>query len=156
MVDISGKDVLDLGPSPVDALMYARHARSWTCVDSDSGVLAECDCHVPGIVPVLADLGAPLPIFDACIDVVLDFSTGDHLRDRDVMRREVYRVLRPGGRYLVTYPNRNFFDAPLGTVGGYEYRFTPEEIEGELQAAGFEISLHRADGKRSGLIAWKP
>ncbi len=47
----------------------------------------------------------PLPFGDASFDCVISFQVIEHIdRDRDFVH-EIHRVLRPGGRFIVTTPN---------------------------------------------------
>jgi SAM-dependent methyltransferase len=58
----------------------------------------------PGVPFVQAD-GAVLP-FRRHFDVVLSFDVFEHIPDSDQHLREVRRVLRPGGHYLLQTPNK--------------------------------------------------
>jgi SAM-dependent methyltransferase len=45
--------------------------------------------------------------FDACVfDIVVSFQVIEHVRDDGKFVTEVHRVLKPGGRFLVTTPNK--------------------------------------------------
>ena len=47
----------------------------------------------------------PLPFGDAAFDCVISFQVIEHIeKDREFVR-EIHRVLRPGGRFIVTTPN---------------------------------------------------
>lgn len=59
-----------------------------------------------GDLPVQPVSGVMLPFPDASFDLVLSFDVFEHIRDSDAHLREVTRVLRPGGRYLVQTPSR--------------------------------------------------
>jgi SAM-dependent methyltransferase len=59
-----------------------------------------------GELPVQRVDGVALPFPDASFDVVLSFDVFEHIPDSDAHLREVARVLRPGGRYLVQTPSK--------------------------------------------------
>lgn len=60
---------------------------------------------VLGRVPVAADMEARLPIGDAEFDAVLCVEGIEHVMDRHKTLSELRRVLKPGGRLILTTPN---------------------------------------------------
>ncbi len=82
-------------------------------LDLDQPTLAHVARTHPGVAPVRANLVA-LPCGAGTSDVVVSSQTIEHLWDQDGFVRECARVLRPGGRLLVTTPNRHTF--PPGNV----------------------------------------
>ena len=94
------------GPSVVSA--FERE----TGVTMDPAVRAAlfgakvADAPRPGhLRAVAADMEAPLPFPDASFDVVLCVEGIEHVVDRHKTLRELRRVLKPGGRLLITTPN---------------------------------------------------
>ncbi len=74
----------------------------------------------------------PLPFPDGCFDCVISFQVIEHIeRDRELVA-EVRRVLRPGGRFILTTPN-----APMSlTRNPWHVReYTAEELRGLLAEA---------------------
>ncbi len=47
----------------------------------------------------------PTPFADGSFDLVVMLATLEHIPDKDALGRECFRVLRPGGRILVTVPS---------------------------------------------------
>jgi len=60
----------------------------------------------PGIREVEADLNVALPFADASFDVVLCREVIEHVESVPHTLREFSRVLAPGGRLVLTFPNR--------------------------------------------------
>jgi SAM-dependent methyltransferase len=87
------------------------------------------------IVPVLASANSPnLP---EAVDVVLIVDTYHHLPGRVAYFRELRKSLRSGGRVAIVDFRR---DAPEGPP--VEFRFTAEQIEGEMRQAGYRLEAH--------------
>jgi SAM-dependent methyltransferase len=59
-----------------------------------------------GDVPIRKTSGTELPFPDGSFDVVMSFDVFEHIPDSDAHLREVERVLRPGGAYLIQTPNK--------------------------------------------------
>lgn len=77
---------------------------------------------------VRAGLDAGLPFDDACFDVVTMLAVLEHLDQPHAVLREIVRVLRPGGRLLLTVPAPaakpvlEFLSFRLGIVSREEIR----------------------------------
>jgi SAM-dependent methyltransferase len=88
-----------------------------------------------------------LPFADASFDTVLSTEVWEHVEDPMAAAREAFRVLRPGGRLVVTvpflYPEH---EAP------YDFgRFTRYGLAATLRRAGFEVERMDAKG---GPVLW--
>jgi SAM-dependent methyltransferase len=59
-----------------------------------------------GDLPIRQVSGLALPFDAASFDVVMSFDVFEHIPDSDGHLREVMRVLRPGGSYLMQTPNK--------------------------------------------------
>ena len=82
---------------------------------------------------------------EASLDVVTLWHVLEHFADPLGILREIFRVLRPGGKILMEVPN---FASPLAGLLGdhwfpldpprHLYHFTPATLEAMLRKAGFE------------------
>lgn len=108
-----------------------------------------------------------LDLPDGSYDLVLDFSTGDHLDAAGfrAMLAEVHRILRPGGEFVCVFLNRAAMARHAPQLWGpdtreehgrfgYSRGETPAEMRDLLAAAGFEVvGQANTDQPRSGYLA---
>lgn len=92
--------------------------------------------EVEGVECRRADLGGELPISDAHADIVLCQEGIEHLPDQLHALRELNRIIKPGGRLIVTTPNVSQLRARLShfLLESDLYRRMPP---GELDAVWF-------------------
>lgn len=91
---------------------------------------------VHGIIDVFGD-GQRLPVADACVDTVLSLEVLEHLPHPERCVAEMARVLKPGGRLLLTVP----FLQPLHQLPFDFRRYTPRGLTELLEDNGLELEL---------------
>ncbi len=82
----------------------ARYSSDVTALDLSAGQIAENAARLPAINFLQHDVSTPLPFADSRFEVVWCSEVLEHLFDPAFALREMHRVLRPGGRLLVTVP----------------------------------------------------
>jgi SAM-dependent methyltransferase len=141
-VDIcAGQDVLEAGCGEgYGADLLASVARRVVAVDYDAATVEHVRNRYPRVQVLAANLVA-LPIPDASVDVVVNFQVIEHLWDQPQFVTECSRVLRPGGRLLMSTPNRITFtpgsDTPLNPFHTRE--LNAAELRELLEQGGFRV-----------------
>jgi 2-polyprenyl-6-hydroxyphenyl methylase/3-demethylubiquinone-9 3-methyltransferase len=88
-----------------------------------------------------------LPFTDKTFDVVICSELIEHVIDWQNVLKEITRVIKKGGRAVISTPNIEglarlkelLIKYHLLYIGGYERFISPEEIRRELKGIGFEI-----------------
>ncbi|MEU9608545.1 class I SAM-dependent methyltransferase [Streptomyces sp. NPDC048057] len=102
--DVAGRRVLDAGcgGGPLSAALRERGAVV-TGIDASAGMVALARERLGDGVPLhVGDLGDPLPFGDGAFDDVVASLVLHYLEDWGPTLGEVRRVLRPGGRLIVS------------------------------------------------------
>jgi SAM-dependent methyltransferase len=122
--------------------LLARDARLVVGLDYDATTAAHVAKAYQEVRAVRGNLAA-LPLRDSTVDVVANLQVIEHLWDQEGFLRECRRIIRPGGRLLVTTPNRITFspgrDTPLNPFHTRE--LDPSEMDSLLRAAGFGVEF---------------
>ncbi|AFP38760.1 class I SAM-dependent methyltransferase [Mycolicibacterium smegmatis] len=137
----AGRDVLEAGCGEgYGADLIADVARRVIGLDYDEATVAHVRARYPRVDIRHGNL-AELPLPDASVDVVVNFQVIEHLWDQAQFVSECFRVLRPGGVFLVSTPNRITFspgrDTPLNPFHTRE--LNAAELTELLETAGFEV-----------------
>ncbi|MFT4199969.1 class I SAM-dependent methyltransferase [Gordonia sp. (in: high G+C Gram-positive bacteria)] len=106
---VDGLDVLEAGSGEgYGADLLSRRARGVVCVDYDQSAVEHTRARYPRLTVHQGNL-VDLPLPDGSVDVVVNFQVIEHLWDQPAFVAECHRVLRPGGRLLMSTPNRITF-----------------------------------------------
>lgn len=102
--DVSGLRVLDAGcgSGPLSAALAAKGA-VMTGFDSSPAMVDLAKQRLGGGAELhVADLAGPLPFADSCFDTVVSSLVFHYLKDWSAPLAELRRVLKPGGRLIVS------------------------------------------------------
>jgi SAM-dependent methyltransferase len=100
--EIVGGDVLEIGTGMgygVDVI--APSAKRFVTIDKS----VPQELHLPDKAEFRQMTVPPLQLPDAEFDYVVSFQVIEHIKDDEAFVREVHRVLRHGGRFVVSTPN---------------------------------------------------
>lgn len=126
MIDlVTGKDVLEAGCGEgYGANLLSSHARSIQALDYGDYATGHVRTAYPA-VPVVRGNLVLLPYADSSFDVVISLQTIEHLWNQDAFVGECLRVLRPGGKLVISTPNTLTF--PPGNIY-HPKELTPDEL----------------------------
>ena len=147
VVAMDARHTLDLlGPKPAEQILDAgcgtgRNIERMVMagshpvgIDFSGGMLRVARRKTPDVPLARADLQKPLPLRADCFDAVLCALVGEHLDDLRAVFRELYGVLKPGGRLVFSVYH------PEMAAAGIEANFERSGVEFRLGA-----SLHKVD-----------
>lgn len=131
LIECSEGVVLDIGCADRWAQQYLPAGCAYVGVDSvaTGGLLY-------GARPNLFADAHRLPLAASSVDHVLLFEVIEHLRNPEIALAEIARVLRPGGRLLMTVP----FLYPVHDAPHDYQRYTEHGLKRDLIAAGFQVT----------------
>lgn len=162
--DISGASVLDIGcgTGGIDIALVNNHSATYVVgIDVEDPVLHRgrdlvAKVGLTGRIGLLKVVPGPLPFPPESFDVVFSKDSIVHIPDKHALMAEVYRVLKPGGRFLASdwligtetiSPMMAEYIAAEGLDFGMA---TPGKYKAAMLAAGFEAAsaLSRNDWYR--------
>jgi ubiquinone/menaquinone biosynthesis C-methylase UbiE len=152
--------ILDLGCGTGSQLIAdapdVPHARL-VGLDLSWGMLAQARRKAPGLRWIQGDSSCP-PLADGQFDYITSQFAFHHVRDKAAMLRAVWRLLRPGGRFVLTnlvpqeMPGWVYYHYfPLARAIDLEHFLPPEAIAAQLRAigmAGVTCKLERSAGRQ--------
>jgi len=118
------KDVLDIASGEgYGSALLAMVARSVTGVDVDDASVRFASSRYTAMnLNFRTGSAAQIPVADASVDLVVSFETIEHLREHERMLGEFRRVLRPGGRVIISSPNKLVYSDARGYSNPFHVR----------------------------------
>ena len=147
-----GEKVLDLGCGRgAETIEAARLIRpegvAWGLDLTPKMVaVAQQNAQTAGVENVKFVLGSmqDIPLPDSCLDAVISNCAINHVEDKTAVYREIYRVLKPGGRFVVSdimtdepLP-QEIKEDPEAVAACFGGAITVDEYEKSLSFAGFK------------------
>lgn len=145
-------DVLDLASGDgVLAELISGHAHSVTCVDISATVIAAARkrlAHYSNVQFHQADMHH-LPLADASFDHIFAMHALPYSHAPLRVLKEAARLLRPGGRLVITTLNAHRHEAAKQAYDHVNLGLTPEQLRRLLQQAGFKVESCRISSRES-------
>jgi ubiquinone/menaquinone biosynthesis C-methylase UbiE len=155
---VAGRRVVEVGCGAAAAARWlVTQGADVLALDISAGMLrhAAATADKTGIRPPLAQCDAmALPIADATFDVAFTaFGAVPFVDDSAMVMREIFRILRPGGRWVfsVTHPMRWIFlddPGPDGLVATHSYFDRSPYVEYDEAGVPVYVEHHRTLGDR--------
>ncbi len=128
---------LDIGAAGGGNTRVLREA-GWQASPLEYGAEGAEVCHERGL-PVMRADATSLPLADASLDLVTAFDVLEHLEDDDACVREVRRVLKPGGSFLVAVPCDPKLWSAHDDAVDHVRRYTRRTLEDVLDREGMQL-----------------
>jgi len=155
----AGKRVLDAGcGTGYGCAALSERASSVTGLDISPEAIAHAREHsaAPGVTFLVGSCSA-MPLPNAAFDLVISFEVIEHLEDWRAFLLESRRVLAPGGVFLLSTPNRDYY-AEARSVSGptpfHVHEFSFDEFGAALGALFPHVHLYLQNHVES--IAFEP
>ena len=130
--------ILDVGCGPGHDLDDLRALGTVVGLDASLPALQLCRARDPQSLVVCAAGGvAPFP--ERTFDLLVLLDVLEHVDDDATCLSDCERLLRPGGRLLITVPAFRWLWGRHDTAYGHRRRYTVKELRTKLRAAGFTV-----------------
>lgn len=129
-------NVADLGCGFAPYKKFLKRARYYGLDYPDA-----MDCRQEKVVDIYGDLSA-LPLADRCLDGILCTQVLEHIKDPQTALKEMARVLKPGGKLILSAP----FFYPLHDEPHDFFRYTPHGLNTLISVARLDIVSMRPQG----------
>lgn len=140
-----GKTVLELGTKDGVILKQIK-IKNKTGIDIDEKELRKAKKY--GIKTIRHDLNKPIPLKSGSFDSIVCIETLEHIFNFQNVLNESYRILKPGGVFIVGVPYHGLIKSIVLSIIGYEKHyvdtlhvkfFTPKRLRKALRDSGFRI-----------------
>lgn len=141
-----GLDVLDVASGEgYGSALLAQVARSVTGLEYSQPTVLSARANFPRAnLSFLQGDARALPFADASFGAAVSFETIEHFDRQDGFVREVRRVLRPDGRFIVSTPDRDVYSHPGAVVNPYHiYELSQQQFVALLHASFAHVALLR-------------
>lgn len=87
------------------------------------------------------------------LDTIVCLNVIEHIDEDETVLRQFHEVLQPGGHAIILVPAHEWLYTPADKALGHFRRYSRDELQSKLQAAGFEV-VHIQNFNRLGVLGW--
>lgn len=99
-------DLLEIGCGEGRGIdLLKNKVDSYTAIDKIEGVINQLSAKYPDIKFIQDNIPPLNKVKDNSFDTIVTFQVIEHIKDDKLFLEEIYRVLKPGGKALITTPN---------------------------------------------------
>lgn len=131
------REILDVGCGTGTMLQYLTRYGSAMGVDADENAVSFCKQR--GVDNVELFDGHRLPFPDESFNLVTMFDVLEHIEDDRSAVMEVFRVLKPGGTFMLTVPAYAFLWGPQDEISLHKRRYVATELRWRISEQSFKI-----------------
>ena len=128
--------ILDVGSGAGNMAHHLQHYGRYIGVDLNAKPLRVARERGLTVVQGSADI---LPLPNDTFDLVALLDTVEHVPNEQGVFAECYRVIRPGGKLIVTVPAFMFLWSKNDVLNKHQRRYTRPELVEKLRAHGFRV-----------------
>ncbi len=139
-------DLLELGCGEGRGVeLLAPVAKSYKALDKIQEVIDKLSAKYPKIEFIQGNI-PPLPAaMSDSFDTVVSFQVIEHIKDDEAFLKEIFRVLKPGGKAIISTPNINW---TLSRNPWHEREYTPIELKALCESIFDEVETKGIAGNQ--------
>lgn len=131
-----GRKVLDIGGGAGNMAHHLAHYGRVIGIDTNGRPLAVAEARG---LEVLQSTGDLLPFAENTFDLVALLDTVEHIPDEIGVFEECRRVLKPGGKLIITVPALMWLWSYNDEINAHQRRYTAPELRQKLTMSGFRV-----------------
>lgn len=130
-------NILDVGCGTGTMLTYLARYGKVVGIDADAAAISFCRDR--GLQNVLQYDGLRFPFEDSRFDLVTMFDVLEHIEDDNFALREILRVLKPSGTFMLTVPAYPILWGAQDEISQHKRRYVASQLRAKLKNSCFSI-----------------